>query len=49
MDFETSEKVQRLQARVGDFMEREVYPAEPVFEKQLAEAPSRWQIPPVME
>ncbi|HTV88449.1 MAG TPA: acyl-CoA dehydrogenase family protein [Stellaceae bacterium] len=49
MNFEPSDKVKRLAAQVGDFMEREVYPAEAVFERQLAEAPSRWQIPPVME
>src|SRR5947199_9229800 len=49
MDFEPSDKVRRLEAQVREFMEREVYPAEPVFERQLAEAPSRWQIPPVME
>src|SRR5438034_4424743 len=49
MDFEPSDKVKRLEAQVREFMDREVYPAEPVFERQLAEAPSRWQIPPVME
>src|SRR6202051_4534413 len=49
MDFEPSEKVKRLEAQVRAFVEREVYPAEAVFERQLAEAPSRWQIPPVME
>src|SRR5213079_757301 len=49
MDFEPSDKVKRLSAQVREFMEREVYPAEPVFERQLNEAPSRWQIPPVME
>jgi acyl-CoA dehydrogenase len=49
MDFEPSEKVKRLEAQVREFVEREVYPAEAVFERQLAEAPSRWQIPPVME
>src|SRR5437763_9557756 len=49
MDFEPSDKVKRLQARVSEFMEREIYPAEAVFERQLNEAPSRWQIPPVME
>jgi acyl-CoA dehydrogenase len=49
VDFDLSPKVQRLQAQVVNFMQREVYPAEPVFERQLAEAPSRWQIPPVME
>src|SRR5438874_3264105 len=49
MDFEPSDKVKRLSGQVREFMGREVYPAEPVFERQLAEAPSRWQIPPVME
>src|SRR5947208_16470244 len=48
MDFEPSDKVKRLSAQVREFMEREVYPAEPVFERQLNEAPSRWQIPPIM-
>src|SRR6202011_1641877 len=49
MDFEPSDKVKRLEAQVREFMDREVYPAEAVFERQLAEAPSRWQIPPIME
>jgi len=49
MDFELSPKVKRLQAQLSGFMAREVYPAEKVFERQLNEAPSRWQIPPVME
>jgi len=49
MDFELPEKVQRLQAQLQAFMVREVYPAEAVFERQLAEAPSRWQIPPILE
>src|SRR5271154_6933058 len=49
MDFEVSPKVERLRARLLDFMAREVYPAEKVFEHELNDAPSRWQIPPVME
>src|SRR5436309_15743832 len=49
MDFEPSEKVTRLEAQVREFVDREVYPAEKVFEQQLSDAPSRWQIPPVME
>ncbi len=49
MDFEPSDKVKRLSAQVQEFMDREVYQAEPVFERQLAEAPDRWQIPPIME
>jgi acyl-CoA dehydrogenase len=49
MDFELSPKTKALQAQLLDFMEREVYPAEAVFERELNEAPTRWQIPPVME
>ena len=49
MDFEPSDKVKRLQGQVREFVRREVYPAEAVFERQLNEAPSRWQIPPVLE
>jgi acyl-CoA dehydrogenase len=49
MDFELSDKVKRLKGRVEAFMDRHVYPAEATFERQLSEAPSRWQIPPVME
>jgi acyl-CoA dehydrogenase len=47
VDFEYSEKVRELRARVAEFMERHVYPAERVFEAQLAER--RWEQPPVME
>src|SRR5579864_6785035 len=49
MDFEPSEKVRRLAERVRGFMEAHVYPAETVFERQMAETLDRWQIPPVME
>jgi acyl-CoA dehydrogenase len=49
MEFELSDRVKGLQARVSAFMEREVYPAEAIFERQVAEASDRWQIPPVME
>jgi acyl-CoA dehydrogenase len=49
MDFETSAKVKRLEAQLQEFVEREVYPAEKLFERQLNEAPSRWQIPPILE
>jgi acyl-CoA dehydrogenase len=49
MDFELSPKTERLKAQLQNFMEREVYPAEAIFERELNEAPSRWQIPPVME
>jgi acyl-CoA dehydrogenase len=49
MDFEPSAKTRELSEQVRDFLDREIYPAEKVFEQQLEEAPSRWQIPPVME
>src|ERR1700688_1012179 len=49
MDLEPSDKVKHLEAQVREFVQREVYPAEQVFERQLAEAPSRWQIPPILE
>ncbi|HEV2187933.1 MAG TPA: acyl-CoA dehydrogenase family protein [Stellaceae bacterium] len=49
MDFDFTPKVERLRAQLLAFMGREVYPAEPVFERELNEASSRWQIPPVME
>ena len=49
MNFEFSPKTEGLRARLLDFMQREVYPAEKVFERQIDEAPTRWQIPPIME
>jgi acyl-CoA dehydrogenase len=49
MDFDFSERTQRYMAQLKDFLAENVYPAEKVFEEQLAAAPSRWQIPPIME
>ncbi len=49
MDFEYSDKVKDLQARVTAFMEEVVYPNEAVFRQQLDEGESRWQVPPIME
>jgi acyl-CoA dehydrogenase len=49
VDFEYSPKVKALQQRVADFMELVVYPNERVFHRQLAEGPTRWAIPPIME
>src|SRR4051812_39517511 len=49
MSFDPSDKVKRLQERGQAFMDEHVYPAEKLFERQLEEAPSRWQIPPIME
>jgi acyl-CoA dehydrogenase len=49
MGFEPSDKVKRLQARLRAFMDAEIYPAEKIFERQMAEASDRWQVPPIME
>ena len=49
MDFEPSDKVKLLSARLRDFMEAEIYPAEKIFEQQMEQASDRWQVPPVME
>ena len=49
MDFEYSEKVRRLQDQLAAFMEREIYPAEKVWEEELARAPNRWRPPPILE
>src|SRR5437660_8941546 len=49
MDFEPSDKVKRLEAKLRDFMDEHIYPAEKIFEQQLNAQPSRWQIPPIME
>jgi acyl-CoA dehydrogenase len=49
VNFDYSEKVLDLRARLEAFMEEHVYPNEKVFEEQLAAAESRWTVPPIME
>lgn len=49
MDFNYSEKTKELQAKLTEFMDKYVYDAEEVYERQLNEADSRWSIPPIME
>jgi acyl-CoA dehydrogenase len=48
MDFAYSPKVQELRERVSAFMGQHVYPAEAVFERQVAEG-DRWQPTAIME
>lgn len=48
MEFAYSEKVQKLRERVSAFMDQYVYPAEPVFQRQVAEG-DRWQPTAIME
>src|SRR5579862_7746358 len=49
MDFEPSARVRELSAKLNAFMAAHVYPAEKIFEQQLAGQADRWQVPPVME
>ncbi len=44
----TSPRTEELAARITAFMEEQVYPAEPVFERQLKAAADRWNELPVM-
>ncbi|HEV3093189.1 MAG TPA: acyl-CoA dehydrogenase family protein [Solirubrobacteraceae bacterium] len=49
MDFQPSERCVELQERLKAFMDEHVYPAEPVYERQLAEAGDPHHQPAVME
>jgi acyl-CoA dehydrogenase len=49
MDFEYPERTKALVDKVTKFMDEKVYPAEAVYEEQLANAKERWSLPPVME
>ncbi|MEV7094915.1 acyl-CoA dehydrogenase family protein [Amycolatopsis sp. NPDC051045] len=49
MDFAFDEKTEELRGRLLEFMDSHIYPAEPVFEQQLAERDDPWAIPPVVE
>ena len=47
--FEPSLRVVKLQREVSEVIDTLVIPAEAVYRQQLAEAPIRWSIPPIME
>ncbi|MBI1736204.1 MAG: acyl-CoA dehydrogenase family protein, partial [Candidatus Rokubacteria bacterium] len=49
MQFEYSARTKMYQEQLTDFMNKHVYPAEHVFHEQLEKAPTRWQVPPIME
>ena len=49
MEFEFSEKVQGLRARVQAFMDAHITPNEAIFAAQLAAAADRWQAVPIVE
>jgi acyl-CoA dehydrogenase len=48
MDFAYTAKVESLRAKLGDFMERNVYPNEARYEEEL-NAGGRWKQPPLIE
>jgi acyl-CoA dehydrogenase len=52
MDFSHSEKVRDLQERITQFMDEQVYPAEPLYHKELEQnrkAGNPWQVTKVVE
>lgn len=49
MDFDYSPRVNELRERVDTFMRDYIYPAESEYFEYLAEADSRWVIPPIMD
>ena len=49
MDFAFDEKTEELRGKLLEFMDSHIYPAEAVFEQQLAEREDPWAIPPVVE
>lgn len=50
MDFEHNQRTKDLIARVEDFMDKHIYPAEPVYEEQMAAfGDNRWQVPQIIE
>ncbi|MFI7128021.1 acyl-CoA dehydrogenase family protein [Nonomuraea sp. NPDC050153] len=48
MDFAFSPRAHELQTRLRSFMEQHVYPAEAVYDRQLADADDPHALPPVM-
>ncbi|RZQ65744.1 acyl-CoA dehydrogenase family protein [Amycolatopsis suaedae] len=49
MDFGYDERTEKLRTELLAFMDEHVYPAEPVFERQLAERDDEWSSVPVVE
>jgi acyl-CoA dehydrogenase len=49
MDFAYDAKTEELREKLLEFMDSHIYPAEPVFEQQLAEADSPWAQAPIVE
>ena len=49
MDFSFDERTAELHEKLTDFMAEHIYPAEPIFEEQVARLDNPWTRPPIME
>ena len=49
MDFSFSDEQRELCARLEAFMQAHVYPNEPLYQRQMTEADTRWRLPAIME
>jgi acyl-CoA dehydrogenase len=49
LNFDYSEKVQRLRTQLEAFMDELVYPNEKTYREQLDAAQNRWTVPPIVE
>ncbi|GAA4669034.1 MULTISPECIES: acyl-CoA dehydrogenase family protein [Amycolatopsis] len=49
MDFAFDARTEELRGQLLEFMDSHIYPAEPVFEEQLAERENPWSPPPVVD
>ncbi|HKS49597.1 MAG TPA: acyl-CoA dehydrogenase family protein [Amycolatopsis sp.] len=49
MHFAFDARTEELRAKLAEFLDEHIYPAEPVFERQLAERTDPWATPPVVE
>ncbi|MBB4684460.1 acyl-CoA dehydrogenase family protein [Amycolatopsis jiangsuensis] len=49
MDFAFDERTEQLRGQLLEFMDSHVYPAEPVFQRQLAERTDPWAPPPIVD
>ncbi|NIH81015.1 acyl-CoA dehydrogenase family protein [Amycolatopsis viridis] len=48
MDFAFDARTEELRDRLLEFMDSHIYPAEPVYEEQLAQRENEWTFPPIV-
>ncbi|MFF0148832.1 acyl-CoA dehydrogenase [Amycolatopsis sulphurea] len=49
MDFAFDARTEQLREQLLEFMDSHIYPAEPVFQQQIAERSDPWTAPPIVE